>query len=147
MRPSRVWVYSIRLPLLADGRPGALSADERGFETCQLRGRHWLITDASGREDHVNGDGVVGLYPLLRVGGWRDDTSRSGASAFAVAAGAEMDGEFVYQSQSGRQPGGAGSFEGELFFVPGSLKRPTGDEFAVRVERFELKGGDDAFVY
>ena len=76
----------------------------------------------------------MGLYPLLRVGGWRDDTSRSGASAFAVAAGAEMDGEFVYQSQSGRQPGGAGSFEGELFFVPGSLKRPTGDEFAVRVD-------------
>ena len=75
------------------------------------------------------------------------DPSRSGASAFAVAAGAEMDGEFVYQSQSGRQPGGAGSFEGELFFVPGSLKRPAGDEFAVRVERFELKGGDDAFVY
>ena len=142
-----MWVYSIRLSLLAEGMPGALSADERGFETCQLRGRHWLITDASGREDHVNGDGVVGLYPLLRVGGWRDDTSRSGASAFAVAAGAEMDGEFVYQSQSGRQPGGAGSFEGELFFVPGSLKRPAGDEFAVRVERFELKGGDDAFVY
>ena len=46
-----MWVYSIRLSLLAEGMPGALSADERGFETCQLRGRHWLITDASGRED------------------------------------------------------------------------------------------------
>ena len=67
-----MWVYSIRLSLLAEGMPGALSADERGFETCQLHSRHWVITDESGEADHVRGDGVV----RLRVRGRRGHVFR-----------------------------------------------------------------------
>ena len=45
---------------------------ERGFETAQLRSRHWRI-QRRGETDAVHGDGVVGKFPLLREGGWRDD--------------------------------------------------------------------------
>jgi ApaG protein len=40
-----------------------------GEETAQLRTRHWIITDASGREQEVRGEGVVGEQPVLAPGG------------------------------------------------------------------------------
>jgi ApaG protein len=39
-----------------------------GQETVQLRTRHWIITDASGRKQEVRGDGVVGTQPVLGPG-------------------------------------------------------------------------------
>jgi ApaG protein len=39
-----------------------------GKETVQLRKRHWIITDASGRQPEVRGDGVVGEQPVLAPG-------------------------------------------------------------------------------
>jgi ApaG protein len=39
-----------------------------GVEPVQLLARHWIITDASGREQHVKGDGVVGEKPRLGPG-------------------------------------------------------------------------------
>jgi ApaG protein len=39
-----------------------------GQETAQLRTRHWIITDASGRVEEVKGPGVVGHQPTLRPG-------------------------------------------------------------------------------
>ncbi len=40
----------------------------RGTETVQLKRRHWIITDASGREQVVKGEGVVGEQPKLKPG-------------------------------------------------------------------------------
>ncbi len=40
----------------------------RGTETVQLKTRHWIITDASGREQVVRGEGVVGVQPTLSPG-------------------------------------------------------------------------------
>ncbi len=37
----------------------------RGDRTVQLISRHWIITDSSGRESHVKGEGVVGQQPIL----------------------------------------------------------------------------------
>ena len=34
----------------------------------QLRTRHWIITDASGRKQEVRGEGVVGEQPVLAPG-------------------------------------------------------------------------------
>jgi ApaG protein len=34
----------------------------------QLRARHWEITDANGRVEHVRGPGVVGEQPILKPG-------------------------------------------------------------------------------
>ena len=39
-----------------------------GFETTQLRSRHWVITDGDGKVQEVRGDGVVGAQPILGPG-------------------------------------------------------------------------------
>ena len=39
-----------------------------GEETVQLRTRHWIITDATGRKQEVRGEGVVGEQPVLAPG-------------------------------------------------------------------------------
>ena len=39
-----------------------------GAETVQLRTRHWIITDASGRKQEVRGEGVVGDQPMIDPG-------------------------------------------------------------------------------
>ena len=39
-----------------------------GHETVQLRTRHWIITDATGRRQEVRGEGVVGEQPTLAPG-------------------------------------------------------------------------------
>ena len=39
-----------------------------GEETVQLRTRHWIITDASGRKQEVSGEGVIGKQPVLAPG-------------------------------------------------------------------------------
>ena len=37
-------------------------------ETVQLRARHWVITDAAGRVEEVEGPGVLGEEPILSPG-------------------------------------------------------------------------------
>lgn len=39
-----------------------------GDEAAQLLRRRWIITDAEGRVEHVEGDGVVGETPRLAPG-------------------------------------------------------------------------------
>jgi ApaG protein len=39
-----------------------------GPKTCQLRTRHWVITDGRGTIEEVRGDGVVGEQPRLAPG-------------------------------------------------------------------------------
>ena len=40
----------------------------QGFDTVQLLSRHWIITDAYQRTEHVRGPGVVGNQPVLAPG-------------------------------------------------------------------------------
>jgi len=39
-----------------------------GEAPVQLISRHWVITDATGHEEHVRGPGVVGQQPTLQPG-------------------------------------------------------------------------------
>ena len=39
-----------------------------GDETVQLRTRHWIITDASGNQQQIRGEGVVGEQPVIAPG-------------------------------------------------------------------------------
>jgi ApaG protein len=39
-----------------------------GGEPAQLRTRHWIITDGTGKVEEVKGPGVVGQTPYLRPG-------------------------------------------------------------------------------
>lgn len=50
-----VWAYQVRI-------------ENDGFETVQLRSRHWRITDANGLVQEVRGAGVVGEQPVLEPG-------------------------------------------------------------------------------
>jgi ApaG protein len=48
-----------------------------GNVAAQLMGRHWVITDATGRVEEVRGLGVVGHQPLLQPGEQFEYTSGS----------------------------------------------------------------------
>jgi ApaG protein len=48
-----------------------------GDVAAQLMGRHWVITDATGRVEEVRGLGVVGHQPLLQPGEQFEYTSGS----------------------------------------------------------------------
>ena len=49
------WAYSVEIA-------------NDGSEPVQLRSRHWQITDANGRTEHVRGPGVVGQTPVIAAG-------------------------------------------------------------------------------
>ena len=127
------FAYSIRLR----------ATEALSYGSCQLKARHWKIADGDEPHRDVRGDGVVGKFPVLRAGGWRDDAQVGDlARGFerAVERGPDRDGEFVYQSFSGPmlRPGG-GTFEGALEFHPGSVVEPAGPTFLVAVPRFRLR--------
>jgi ApaG protein len=68
-----------------------------GGETVQLRTRYWIITDASGRQKEVRGEGVIGEQPVLAPGERFEYTSGvplSTASGF-------MTGRYQMVSESG----------------------------------------------
>jgi len=45
-----------------------ITISNSGDVPAQLISRHWIITDANGKVQEVNGDGVVGEQPLLNPG-------------------------------------------------------------------------------
>jgi ApaG protein len=68
-------------------------------QTVQLRERYWIITDASGRQQHIRGEGVVGEQPVLAPGERFEYTSGvplSTASGF-------MAGRYQMVSESGER--------------------------------------------
>jgi len=142
------FAYSIRIKL----------ADDAPHETCQLKTRRWLITnaDASPPEQtrRVQGEGVVGKFPrLTRGGGWRDDFQvadiQSIGFARAVRRGTERrtPTEFVYQSYSGLMTNAdaPNTFAGQMDFFPGEVLEPSGPPFHVTVPTFLLKR--PAFIF
>jgi hypothetical protein len=145
-----MFTYSIRIALLGAGDPAHVPEAARGFRTAQLRSRRWIITQLDGTPEHVSGDGVVGRFPLLREGGWTEE-AQTGPSLDSVRPDpypgpeSEKEGVFIYQSMSGRGP--VASFEGEVTFVPGSLKEPAGEPFTVPVARFPLTCGVNEFIF
>lgn len=45
-----------------------IEVENRGLRTVQLVTRHWRITDATGAQSSVDGDGVIGKLPVIRPG-------------------------------------------------------------------------------
>jgi ApaG protein len=71
-----VWAYRVKI-------------ENNGREPVQLLRRTWRITDASGRTQHVHGEGVVGEQPLLEPGEsfeYTSGTPLDTASGFMVGA-------------------------------------------------------------
>ena len=70
-----------------------------GDETVQLRARHWIITDATGRRREVPGEGVVGEQPVLAPGERFEYTS---GVPLPTASGF-MTGRYQMVSESGER--------------------------------------------
>lgn len=147
------YVYTVSIRLLVEGVDGAaIGPAARGFSDCQLRGRTWELHGPPGSEPrHAGGVGVVGRCPLLLGDGrWRDDALdgtvqpldgqlRGQVLGAAVQPGSIQSGVFTYQSATDHMP--TSSIVGRFTFVPGSLRRPNGEQFDVTVGPI-LCGGD-----
>ena len=70
-----------------------------GAETVQLRTRHWIITDANGKQEEVRGPGVVGEQPVLAPGERFEYTS---GVPLPTASGF-MTGTYQMVSESGER--------------------------------------------
>ena len=70
-----------------------------GEETVQLKTRHWIITDATGRKQEVRGEGVVGEQPVLAPGERFEYTS---GVPLPTASGF-MAGSYEMESESGER--------------------------------------------
>uniref|UniRef100_A0A0E0F4K2 ApaG domain-containing protein n=1 Tax=Oryza meridionalis TaxID=40149 RepID=A0A0E0F4K2_9ORYZ len=106
-----LYAYSIRLSV-----PEACMLGGVYYSSCQLYSRHWIIRWRDRVVSDVNGEGVIGKYPLLTPG----------------------QEEFVYESCT-PLPDSPGSVEGSFTFVPGMLSRPEGKPFEVTVAPFPLE--------
>ncbi len=70
-----------------------------GGETVQLQRRHWVITDATGRQQEVRGEGVVGEQPVLGPGEQFEYTS----GVPLTTASGFMGGHYQMVSESGER--------------------------------------------
>ena len=59
-------------------------------ETVTIKGRKWVVTDASGNTVVVEGDGVVGKFPRLKSGG-----NFSYNSYHTIGSDSEAEGAFI----------------------------------------------------
>lgn len=123
------WTYSIAMRLVG-------TKEERGFEMCQLVSRHWEIVEEGHEPERVDGDGVIGLFPILVEGGWLRNRDSDPHGQYAVHG--KADGYFRYQSCLGRNAQMRTWFGGAMTFVPGTRRNPTGKPFRVKVEPFKL---------
>jgi ApaG protein len=78
-------------------------------ETVQLISRHWIITNAEGEVQNVQGDGVVGEQPVLAPG-----------ESFTYTSGCQLETSF-------------GRMEGTYQMVG-----PTGEPFDIVIAAFTL---------
>jgi len=76
-----------------------IAITNNGEETVQLRTRHWIITDATGRKQQVRGEGVVGEQPVLAPGERYEYTS---GVPLPTSSGI-MAGRYQMVSESGEQ--------------------------------------------
>ena len=70
-----------------------------GNETVQLQTRHWIITDATGHQENVRGEGVIGEQPVLAPGERFEYTS---GVPLQTASGF-MTGRYQMVSESGER--------------------------------------------
>ena len=73
--------------------------ENRGDETVTLKRRFWRITDAMGRVDEVEGEGVVGETPVLAP----DDEFDYTSSARLHTPWGDMMGHYEFETASGER--------------------------------------------
>ena len=81
-----VWAYRIKI-------------ENNSADTVQLMSRHWIITDAQGRQQEVRGAGVVGEQPVLAPGA---SFSYSSGTPLQTPSGF-MRGTYAMRADNGRE--------------------------------------------
>jgi ApaG protein len=84
--------------------------ENHSTQEVQLMRRHWIIRESSGRVQEVEGEGVIGVQPVIRSGEAHE------YSSFTVLQTFE------------------GSMEGTYL-----MQRPSGERFRVAIPRFDLR--------
>ena len=79
-----IWAYTITIA-------------NNGSETVRLLSRRWLITDANGARQEVNGSGVVGEQPLLHPS---DSYTYSSGCPLSTPSGV-MQGSYSMVTEAG----------------------------------------------
>jgi len=74
-----------------------IKLENTGTLPAKLLTRHWLITDANGKEQEVRGEGVVGEQPYLRTGEQFEYTS---AAVLETPVGS-MEGSYQMVAEDG----------------------------------------------
>jgi len=74
-----------------------ITISNSGDVAAQLISRHWIITDANGKVQEVNGDGVVGEQPYLIPG---EEFRYSSAAVLETPVGA-MQGLYRMEADGG----------------------------------------------
>jgi len=74
-----------------------ITISNNGDVAAQLISRHWIITDANGKVQEVNGDGVVGEQPYLNPG---EEFRYSSGAVLETPVGA-MQGLYRMQADGG----------------------------------------------
>jgi len=74
-----------------------ITISNSGNVAAQLISRHWIITDANGKVQEVNGDGVVGEQPYLNPG---EEFRYSSGAVLETPVGA-MQGIYRMQTEGG----------------------------------------------
>ncbi|KAI8805480.1 hypothetical protein BJ742DRAFT_408396 [Cladochytrium replicatum] len=103
------------LVLLADMMSTFILQSPIPATQCQLVTRHWNIRYKSGATQVVEGEGVVGQFPIFNVS--------NPFFEYCSSCPDEIDDPCVWM-------------EGKFTFVPGSIQTPSGPPFEVVVPRF-----------
>lgn len=74
-----------------------ITISNTGNVAAQLISRHWIITDANGKVQEVNGDGVVGEQPYLNPG---EEFRYSSGAVLETPVGA-MQGIYRMEAEGG----------------------------------------------
>eukprot|EP00930_Biecheleria_cincta_P033228 TRINITY_DN23007_c0_g1_i1.p1 TRINITY_DN23007_c0_g1~~TRINITY_DN23007_c0_g1_i1.p1 ORF type:complete len:515 (+),score=56.21 TRINITY_DN23007_c0_g1_i1:26-1570(+) len=125
------WCYSIALRLVD-------TSQDRGFSSCQLKSRRWMIQEDGREPEYVEGEGVVGMFPILMDEGWLLNAQSDPHDQYHSGEVCTVPGPFRYQSCAGRNASMKGYMSGELWFVPGTITSPTGASFSVTLPPFRL---------
>ena len=74
-----------------------ITITNEGTVSARLLRRHWLITDANGKVQEVQGDGVIGEQPYLKPG----ETFRYTSGAILETPVGVMQGYYTMRSDEG----------------------------------------------
>ena len=77
----------------------AVHIENRSGEEVQLLRRHWVIEEANGQKQDMEGEGVVGQQPIIQPG----RTHRYSGSCMINSFGGQMEGTYLMQRENGER--------------------------------------------